>query len=171
MLSAPGANRTVVANFFTGSYRLVGKIQVANSGLIGLLNDPTTEFIKIDDVSTARIQHPKKLAERASMLRLIKPGLVAVTLGQRTDIGPQAMARGGFKTAVRYAIRFITHSFEIEGTLEWSGRLDLKVVLSDGPEFFPLYDTTLRAVEYSDLAIESAAMILNRRKVDIITML
>ena len=171
MLSDPGANRTIVANFFTSSYRLVGKVQVANSGLIGLLNDPTTEFLRVEDVSTARIQQPKKLAERANLLRLVKQSLVAVTLGHRTDIGPQSMARGGFKTAVRYPIRFVTHSFEIEGTLEWAGRLDLKVLLSDGPEFFVLYDTKLRAVEFSDLFIESPALLLSRRKVDMITML
>ena len=72
MLSDPGANRTIVANFFSSSYRLVGKVQVANSGLIGLLNDPTTEFLRIEDVSTARIQQPKKLAERANLVRMVK---------------------------------------------------------------------------------------------------
>lgn len=171
MLGSFGNTRTIVANFFSPSYRIVGRVDVYTSGLLGLLNDPTTAFLKVEEASMARLNEPKRLADRVAQVRMVKRGLVAVALGRREDVGPESVARGGFGRNTQHQIRAITADYELEGTLEWSGRLDFTVMLTEGGEFIPLYDVKFRAVQFSDLYLEAPAVLFNRRKVDIINLL
>lgn len=171
MLGTFGTTRGIVANFFSPSYRIVGRVEVSNSGLTGLLNDPNTSFLKVEEASMARLHEPKKLADRVPQVRMVKRGLVAVALGRREDIGPEGVARGGFGRITPHVIRAITAEYELEGTLEWSGRLDFKIMLTEGAEFIPLYEVKFRAVQFPDMYLEAAAILINRRKIDVINLL
>ena len=171
MLGSFGNTRVIVANFFTPSYRIVGRVEVFTSGLVGLLNDPTTAFLKIEEASMARLNEPKRLADRVAQVRMVKRGLVAVALGRREDVGPESVARGGFGRNTPHQIRAITADYELEGTLEWSGRLDFTIMLTEGGEFIPLYDVKFRAIQFADLYLEAPAVLFNRRKVDMINLL
>ncbi|MFQ5616931.1 MAG: hypothetical protein ACE5GO_10810 [Anaerolineales bacterium] len=168
----PSSSGAVVANFFTPSYRVVGKVQVGNSGLIGLLGDPSTSYLKILDASMARLHEPKRLADRFDVIQLVKQGLVVIAAGHREDIGPISVARGGYGRIQRYPIHAIMANFEMEGTLEWAGWFELGVLLTEGQrDFFPLYEATLRAIQFPELELESPALIFNRRKLDIVSRL
>ncbi len=166
--SAP--KRVVMANVLTSSYRIVGKIDVGTSGLVGMLTNPHSAFVELYEASMARIHEPRKLADRMPVVRLVKRGIVIVGLGRREDVGPQSIARGGFGRLSEYAIRALTSTYEIEGVLEYSGRFDLAGILVDGMgEFLPLYNAKVRAIQFPELEMESPALIFNRRKVDAIT--
>lgn len=165
--------RSIVANFFTTSYRIVGRVEVGNSGLIGLLTDPSTSLLSLYDASTARLHEPKKLADRYNSLQLVKRGLVLVALGQKEDVGPETSVHaGGFGKINRYAVRLITAEFEMQGTLEWSGRFELAVMLTEGRgDFFPLLDANLRSIQFPELELDSPALLFNRRKLDMVTLI
>lgn len=169
----PSASRSIVANFFTTSYRIIGKVDVGSSGLLGLLTDPTTSLIQITDTSTARLHEPKRLADRYDSLHVVKHGLVLVALSQKDEIGPDASSHTAGYTRVKgYPMRLITSHFEMQGTLEWTGRFELAAMLTAGPgDFFPLYDASVRAIEYPALELESPALIFNRRKLDLVSFL
>ncbi len=170
--STLNVTRNVTANLFTTSYRIVGRVEVSNStGMSGALNDTTTAFLKVEEANLARLHEPKKLADRAAQARLVKRGLVVVGLSRREDVGPEGVARGGYRSITSHQVRIITADFEIEGTLEWSGRLDFKILLTEGADFIPLYDAKFRAIQFPDLSLETPALFFNRRKVDIITLL
>ena len=161
--------RMLSADFLTQSYRVVGKIMVPNTGVVGLINDPTTSFMEVVDAKLARIHMPTKLVGEYKMIDLVKSNVFAVCLTRREDVGPQGLVRGGYKNLAEYSIRLTTQVYELEGTLEWAGRFDFATIMVEGMrDFVPLYDATLTAILIPQLRIESPAILFNRRQVDLL---
>ncbi len=162
-------HRMLAADFLTLSYRVVGKMMVPNTGMVGLINDPTTSFMEVLDAKLARIHMPTKLVGEYKMVDLVKHNVFAICLTRREDMGPQALARGGYQNLVEYAIRVTNQVYELEGKLEWAGRFDFTTVMMEGVrDFVPLYDATLTAILIPQLRIESPAILFNRRQVDLL---
>jgi hypothetical protein len=162
-------HRMLAADFLTPSYRVVGKILVPNTGVIGLLNDPTTSFMEVHDPKLARIHMPTKLVGEYKVIDLVKTNVFAVCLTRREDMGPHALTRGGYQNLVEYSIRLTTHVYELEGKLEWAGRFDFATIMVEGVrDFVPLYNVKLTAILIPQLRIESPAVLFNRRQVDLL---
>ncbi|NUM49236.1 MAG: hypothetical protein HUU38_31435 [Anaerolineales bacterium] len=168
----PSASRAIVANFFTASYRIIGKVEVGNSGLLGFLSDPTTSLIQLTDASTARLSEPKRLVDRYNSLQVVKRSLIAIALSQKEEVGPETHSGSGYTRINKYSVRLITSLFEMQGTLEWAGRFELAAMLTSGAgDFFPLYEASLKAIQHPELELGSPAIIFNRRKLDLISFL
>jgi len=162
-------HRMLAADFLTQSYRVVGKILVPNTGVVGLVNNPTTSFMEVVDAKLARIHMPTKLVGEYKVVDLVKDNVFAICLARREDLGPQALARGGYENLVEYSIRVTTQVYELEGTLEWGGRFNFATVMVEGArDFVPLYDAKLTAILIPQLRIESPAILFNRRQVDLL---
>ncbi len=163
-----GTQRLVTADLLTPSYRVVGKVMVPNTGLVGVLNDTMNSFMEILDAKLARVHMPTKLVDHYEVLRIVKRQIFAVCLSRREDIGPQALARGGYVRLHELPVRITSHVYDIEGTLEWAGRFDFATVMVDGTrDFVPLYNSTISAILIPTLKIESPAMLFNRKQVDL----
>ena len=93
-------HRMLAADFLTLSYRVVGKMMTPNTGVVGMMNDPTTSFMEVLDAKLARIHMPTKLVGEYNMIDLVKNNVFAVCLTRREDVGPQALARGGYQNLV-----------------------------------------------------------------------
>jgi hypothetical protein len=167
----PSTSRAIVANFFTASYRIIGKVEVGNAGLLGLLTDPSTSLIQLKDASTARLSEPKRLVDRYTVLQLVKRSLIAVAVSQKEEAGPDT--HGGTYTRInKYPVQLITAFFEMQGTLEWAGRFELAAMLTAGAgDFFPLYEATLKAIQHPELELASPAILFNRRSLELISLL
>ncbi|MGB8213433.1 MAG: hypothetical protein WCE68_07720 [Anaerolineales bacterium] len=162
-------HRMLSADFLTLSYRVVGKLMVPNTGVVGLMNDPTTSFMEVLDAKLARIHMPTKLVGEYKMIDLVKSNVFAICLTRHEDVGPQALARGGYQNLVEYSIRVTTQVYELEGKLEWTGRFDFATIMVEGVrDFVPLYDATLTAILIPQLHIESPAILFNRKQVDLL---
>jgi hypothetical protein len=162
-------HRMIAADFLTQSYRVVGKILVPNTGVVGLVNNPTTSFMEVVEAKLARIHMPTKLVEEYKVVDLVKDNVFAICLTRREDLGPQALARGGYENLVEYSIRVTSQVYELEGTLEWGGRFSFATVMVEGArDFVPLYDAKLTAILIPQLRIESPAILFNRRQVDLL---
>jgi hypothetical protein len=98
--------RMLSADFLTQSYRVVGKIMVPNTGIIGLVNDPTNSFIEVVDAKLAQIHMPTKLVGEYKVVDLVKDNVFVICLTRREDMGPQALTRGGYQNMVEYSTRF-----------------------------------------------------------------
>lgn len=160
-------HRLVTADFLTPSYRIVGKVMTPNTGLTGLLNDTTNSFMEVLEAKLARLHMPTKLVGEYNVLDLVKPNIFAVCLTRREDLGPQALARGGFQKILKYPVKIATPVYELEGTIEWPGRFDFAAIMVEGiRDFMPIYDATLTAILIPQLKIESPAILFNRRHVD-----
>ena len=164
-------HRLLAADFLTQSYRVVGKMMSPNTGVVGMMNDPNTSFMEVLDAKLARIHMPTKLVGEYKMIDLVKTNVFAVCLTRREDVGPQALARGGYQNLVEYSIRVTTQVYELEGRLEWAGRFDFATVMVEGiRDFVPLYDATLTAILIPQLRIESPAVLFNRKQVDLLAL-
>jgi hypothetical protein len=165
-------HRLLAADFLTQSYRVVGKMMAPNTGVVGMLNDPTTSFMEVLDAKLARIHMPTKLVGEYNVIDVVRANIFAVCLTRREDVGPQALARGGYHNLIDYRIRVTTPVYELEGTLEWAGRFDFAVIMVEGTrDFIPLYDATLTSILIPQLHIESPAILFNRRQVDLLAQL
>jgi hypothetical protein len=165
-------HRQLSADFLTSSYRVVGKLMVSNAGVIGLINDKTSSFMEVTDAKLAPIHMPTRLVGEYKVIDLVKTNLFAVCLTRREDVGPQVVARGGYKNLVKYTIRVASSIYELEGTLEWAGRFDFASVMVEGVnDYIPLYQATLTAILIPTLSIESPAILFNRRLVEFLTLI
>lgn len=172
MDTAPRTHRFVAADFLTPSYRVVGKMLVSNTGAIGLMNDPTTSYMEVHDAKLARLHMPTKLVDHFEVVRLVKKQIFAVCMSRHEDVGPVALARGGYSKVIEYAVRMTTQVYELQGTLEWPGRFDFSAIMSEGTrDFVPLYNTLLTAILIPSLRIESEAVLFNRTQVDLLALL
>ena len=164
-------HRLLSADFYTSSFRIVGKVMVPNSGIIGLLNDTTNSFMEILDARMARVPMPSKLVSHYEVVRLVKSQIMAVALLRREDVGPQAIARGGYAHLTEYPVIITSSVYELQGTLEWAGRLDFSTFMVDGSRnFLPIYAASLSAVLIPALKAESPAILFNRRHVDLLAL-
>jgi hypothetical protein len=162
-------HRYIQADFLTTSFRVVGKMLVSSPGVTGVMNDTTSAFMEIQDARLARLHMPTKLVDHFEVIRLVKSQVFAVCVPRREDLGPQAVARGGFARVVEYPIRVTTQVYELEGTLEFPGRFEFSSIMSEGTnDFLPLYNAKLTAVLIPSLRVESPAMMFNRRQVDML---
>lgn len=162
----------VPVDVLTVSYRVVGKMMVSNTGIIGLLNNPNTSFMEIHDARLARIHMPTKLADHFEIIRLTKTNLLIVSLNRREDIGPQSLARGGYATTRQYESLVTMQNYEAEGAIEWQGRFDFRVLMAEGTrDFIPLYNAKVTGVLIPTLKIQSPVMLFNRQQVDLFGLL
>lgn len=164
-------HRIVAADFFTPSYRIVGKVMVPNTGLMGLINDATNSFMEILDARLARAHMPSKLVDHYEVVRVVKSQIFAIALTRREDMGPQALARGGYVRLNEYPVRITTPVYELMGTLEWAGRFEFSTIMIEGSrEFVPIYNALITAILIPSLKVESQAVLFNRHQVDLLAL-
>lgn len=164
-------HRVISADFFTPSYRIVGKTMVPNTGILGLMNDLSSSYIEILDARMARAHMPSKLVDHYEVIRIVKAQIFAISLARREDIGSQILARGGYVRMTEFPLRITTPVYELDGTLEWAGRFDFNTIMVEGThDFVPMYNTIITAILLPALRVESPAVLFNRKQVDILAL-
>jgi hypothetical protein len=169
MAEVTSTHRLISADFLTPSYRIVGKIYVPHSGMLGLMNDTTSSFMEVQEVKLARTHMPTKLVDEYEMIDVVKSNIFAVCLTRREDVGPAALARGGYSKLNHYTIKVTSSVYELDGILDWAGRFDFAAIMVEGiRDFVPVFDTVLTAILIQNFRIESPAVLFNRRQVDLL---
>lgn len=164
--------RFVSADIYTSGYRIVGKVMVANSGVIGLMNDTTNSAMEVHDAKLAKIHMPTKLVDHFEMVRMVKNKAMIMCLPRREDLGPAALVRGGYGTITDYPARFTSQVYEVDGRLELPGRFDFQGLMFEGTRhFIPLFDAVLTAILIPNLRVESPGVLFNRNHVDVVALL
>ncbi len=160
---APISNRLVPAEILTSSHYIFGQIKVIQSGLLGMLTDTTSSFLEINDASIAPVQKPSSVTNYASQLYMVRSEVAAVCLNKRDYMGLQGVMKGGYQRLFPYSVQISTRTYELTGTLEWSGRFEFSALITEGTSnFFIIYDATLTAPLFPDLKIEAPVILLNR---------
>ncbi|HMZ08643.1 MAG TPA: hypothetical protein PK078_13590 [Anaerolineales bacterium] len=169
--TSPRTQRFVPVDVLTSGYRLVGKFAVTTHGSMGVLNDSTHSVVEIYDARMARLHMPTKLVDHFEVVRTLKGKVHAICMARREDLGPHAIVRGGYTNVIEYSLRLATSMFEVVGTMELPGRFDFASLVSEGSrEFLPVFNATLTAILIPSLRVESPAILINRRMVDLIAL-
>jgi len=172
MDSSPRTYRFVPADIYTSGYRVVGKVMVANTGVIGLMNDTTNSAMEVHDARLAKIHMPTKLVDHFDMVRMVKKRVMVMCLSRREDLGPAALVRGGYGTITDYPVRFTSQVYELEGKLELPGRFDFQGLMFEGTRhFIPVFDATLTAILIPNLRVETPGTLFNRDHGDVVALL
>jgi hypothetical protein len=172
MDTSPRTYRFVPADIYTSGYRVVGKVMVANTGVIGLMNDSTNSAMEVHDARLAKIHMPTKLVDHFDMVRMVKKRVMVMCLSRREDLGPAALVRGGYGTITDYPARFTGQVYEVEGKLELPGRFDFQGLMFEGiRHFIPVFDAVLTAILIPNLRVESPGMLFNRDEADVVALL
>jgi hypothetical protein len=172
MDTSPRTYRFVPADIYTSGYRVVGKVMVANTGVIGLMNDTTNSAMEVHDARLARIHMPTKLADHFDMVRMVKRKVMVMCLTRREDLGPAALVRGGYGSITEYPARFTSSVYEVEGRMELPGRFDFQGLMFEGTRhFIPLFEAVLTAILIPTLRVESPGILFNRDHADVVALL
>ncbi len=160
---SPVQNRLIPAEILTSSHYIFGQIKVIQSGLVGMLTDTTNSFLEVDEASIAPIFKPSNVMNYASQLYMVRSEIAAVCLGKRDYMGLQGVLKSGYQRLVPYPVLISTRTYDITGTIEWSGRFEFSALISEGTSsFFMIYDAILTAPLYPELKLEAPVICLNR---------
>jgi hypothetical protein len=170
--SPPRTNRYVMTDIYTSSYRVVGKLMVTNTGVIGIMNDPTHSAMEVYDARLARIHMPTKLVDHFELVRLVKHQIYVACVSRREDLGPAALVRGGYGNVAEFPVRIATQIYEVEGKLEVPGRFDFQVLMFEGTrDFLPMFEATMTGILIPNLKVESPGLLFNRVHSDVMALL
>ena len=153
----------LVADFFTHSYRISGRVDVRHQKLADQLNNHTTAFLQLEDAYVSNIEHPADITASHASSVLCKNNVTAVVVALQEDGLPREYTYGSYLGTYLRKIFFTVPSFEIEGYLRLSGRLDLRTVLTSGTDdFTPILDGQMRFSLHPDVAFTGGTILVNK---------
>jgi len=162
-MASSATNRLIPAEILTSSHYIFGQIKVSQSGLLGMLTDTTNSHLEMNDTSIAPIHKPSSVMNYTPQLYLARSEVAAVCLSKRDYMGLQGVMKAGYQRLFPYPVQISTRTYDISGTIEWSGRFEFSALLTEGTSnFFIVNDATLTAPRYPELKISSPIIILNR---------
>ena len=162
-MTLPLAPRYVPAEILTTHNYIFGQLKVPQSGLMGMLSDTTSSYLEVDDASMAMIHKPDKVISYTPVLWMVKARAVAVCLNKYDYAGLQGIMRGGFSRLMPYPVQITTPTYDISGTLEWSGRFEFPALITEGTNaFFILTESVVTAPLFPALHLETPVALVNR---------
>lgn len=171
-MATPGiTHRFVNVDLLTSAYRAVGKLNVTHTGVIGLLNDPTSSYVELYEARLARIHMPTKLVGHFEVVRVLKAQIYLVCATRREDLGPISLLRGGFISFKEHAVFLTSQVYQVQGMLETPGKFDYASIMFEGTrDFVPIYNAIVSAIFFPNLRMETPAALFNRRRVDFLAL-
>ncbi len=170
MVFNPGSAtyRQITVDFITSSYRVVGKVLVTHSGMLGLMTDTNSSVVEVHDAQLARLHMANRLANRFEIVRLVKNQIAAVCLNRRDDLGPMGY---GHNPGNSYPLHIVTANYEINGSLDWTGQFDISAIMAKGTrDFIVLENANISAILIPTLHIESRVLLVNRNSIEIVAL-
>ena len=159
-------NTWLVADFFSYDYRISGRVSVRQSKLADQLNDQTTAFLQLQDVYVSRIEHPADITASHPTSILRKQNITAVVVVRQEDGLPREHSYGSYFGTYLREVFITIPSFEIEGHLRLSGRLDLRTVLTSGTDdFISILDGQMKSSLRPDVTFSGGAILINKTHV------
>jgi hypothetical protein len=153
----------VVADFFTHNYRISGRVSTKQRKLASQLNDQSTAFVQIDEAYVSNIQQPAEIATSHSASILYKCNITAVVVARREDGLPRELSYGTYLDAYMGRTFLTIPSFEVEGDLRLSSKLDLRMVLTSGTDDFVIVlDGRMKSAVRPDVTFSGGAILVNK---------
>lgn len=159
----------VQADVFTASFRLSAKIKIGTAGVLGVFNQPTMTAIELSDVYISRLTEPANILIHQRSATVPKHAVEVIVLSSRSEMGPQAMVRGGMTRLRPFSVYIGTPHFEIAGTVEMggSGGFEARAILQ-GDGLVPLYNATATASKVPGIQYSGEVILLNRNIIHLI---
>jgi hypothetical protein len=153
----------LVADFFTHSYRISGRVSVRYQKLADQLNDHTTAFLQLEDAYISNIERPADISASNVTSVLRKHNVTAAIVANQEDGLPREHTYGSYFGAYLCKVFLTVPSFEVEGYLRLSGKMDLRTVLTTGTDdFVTILDGQMKSSARPDVTFAGGVILLNK---------
>ncbi len=156
----------LTADFFTHSYRISGQVDTGHKRLSEMLNDGLTSYLELRKAFVSRITRPGEIIATHTVSALRKDGILFAVLAA-PEQSVTNRAAYSFVSKRRYKVFLTVPSFEIEGHLEMSGKLDLKTALVMKGAFLPLSEGEARLSSLAEIAFSGEEILVNQAWIEL----
>ena len=155
------------ADFIVHSHRLSGRLYVRQRKLADQLLDPNRAFLQVEDAYVSNVDRPADITASHANAILRKDSVTAVIVSRQED-GLSSKYSYGSHFGVQLVKAFIiVSSFEVEGYLRLSSKMDLRTVMSSGTDsFLSVLDGEMRSVVRSDIVFSGGAILVNKDQIE-----
>jgi hypothetical protein len=158
----------LAADFFTHSYRISGHLELGQRSLYDLLNDHTTSFLRLSDAYVSPIHQPGDIIASHTTSFISKPNLTLVVVPLRNDALSRKHTYGSYLGTYLSKVTLTVPSFEVEGYLRLSTKMDLRRVLTSGTDdFIPVLDGRVRASVRRDVVFSGGGILVNKQHIGV----
>lgn len=157
----------LAADFFTYSSRISGHLDVRYRKLADQLNDRTSAFLELEDAYVSSIEHPADIIASHPSGILRKDRITTVFVGSQEDGLQRVYAYGSYLGTSLSKVYLTLPSFEVQGYLRLSSKMDLRTVLTSGTDdFMVILDGQMRSSIHRDFTFTSGAILVNKHHIE-----
>lgn len=158
---------SLVADFFTHSYRISGRVDVRHRNVADRLNDQSTSFLQLEDAYVSNIEHPADIIASHASSVLRKDSITAVVVAEQDAGLPRDHTYGSYFGTYLCKVFITVPSFEIKGHLRLSSKLDLRTVLTTGTDtFMSILDGEMKSSARPDITFTGGAILVNKERIE-----
>ncbi|RME76881.1 MAG: hypothetical protein D6784_04900 [Chloroflexi bacterium] len=156
----------VTADFFTDSHRLSATVFVYKRRLIDVLSDRLSDYLNLHDVYISRNNNPGEIIATFARGTLVKRDINFVILTSEA----QAVSKEKYYVPNRVTLPVFAAVpfFEITGTFQWLGDLDIKKIMAtETQQFLPILNPTATSPFIPDLNFQGPTALVNKTKIQV----
>lgn len=162
-MQAQSSSAWLTVDFFTYSYRISGRVNVRQQRLAEQLNDHGSAFLQLEDAYISNVEHPAEISASHVTSVLRKQNITAAVVANVDDGLPREHTYGSYFGTYLRRVFLTVPSFEIEGDLRLSGKLDLRTVLTSGTDdFICVLDGQMKSSSRPDVTFSGGAILVNK---------
>jgi hypothetical protein len=157
------SSQWLMADFFAHDYRISGRVHVRYTKLLAQLNDQNTSFLELEDAYISNILRPAEIVASYTIAGLYKKNITAAVVARQEDGLLREYTYGTYLSTYRHKVFITVPSFEINGYLRLSSKLDLRTVLTTGTDnFVVILDGEMKASMRPDVTFSGGAILINK---------
>ena len=161
-----GKPDSVAADILAHNYRLSCEVYVGVHPLADLLNDPSTDFIAVENIYVSSIHRPAQIIT-GHKHGVLRKGSIALAIVTREQDGrPTADTYGSYHGRSLYRVFITVPGFEVQGFVEAGPNMNTRVYLANAaPPFIPVIRGTASVSLDPDIRFESGVILVNKELV------
>jgi len=157
----------LAAEFFTHSHRISGRLDVRQHKLADQLNSQSTQFLQIEDAYISSVEQPTDIVGDHASAFLWKDKILAVLVSNFEDALASQRSYGSSLGSFAWKVFITLPAFEVQGYLQLSSKLDLRVVFTTGTDRFMLVTNgQMQLAARPDIAFNGAAILINKQQIE-----
>ena len=161
----------VTADFMAQNYRISGEVNVRSRPLADALNDPSTDFLEIDNVYVSPILAPADIKANYNNGSLHKDNISMVILSREEDGLSTTASYGSYSGNFPRSVFLTVPGFEVRGTLEMSAQPDIRTYMVNAGRFIAISQGTATVSLRLEYVFEGGMILVHRQSIGIISLI
>ena len=139
--------------------------------LADTLNDPSTDFIQVDNIYVSPIQSPADIKANYDVGAIRKENISIVVVVREEDGRPTSAAYGSYMGRILRPVFLTVPGFEIRGFVEMQPQADIRTYMVNAERFIPISDGKAAVSLNPDLTFQGGIILVHKENIGIFCML